>query len=89
MGHEVGRYLLGLQTGLSSSVGKDNACCQDSRVQVPTEVKIFNFPHHLLLSDYRGVAKWFGAHYNKEVSFSSEVERKKGRQVLTTLLNQW
>jgi len=27
------------------------------------------FPHHLwlIISDYRGMAKWFGAHYNQEV----------------------
>jgi len=31
-----------------------------------------------LLSDYRGMAKWFGAHYK-----SSAVKCKKGPQVLT------
>jgi len=31
------------------------------------------------------MAEWFGAHYNQEVRFISEV---KGPQVLTSLLNQ-
>jgi len=39
-----------------------------------------------LLSDYRGIAKWFGAHYNQGVGFSSAVKCKKGPQVLTALL---
>jgi len=34
------------------------------------------------------MAKWFGAHYNQEVRFSSAVKCKKGSQVLTSLLNQ-
>jgi len=38
--------------------------------------------------DYRRMAKWFGAHYNQEVRFSSAVKCKKGPQVLTSLLNQ-
>jgi len=38
--------------------------------------------------DYRGMAKWFGAHYNQEVRFSSAVKCKKEPQVLTSLLNQ-
>jgi len=42
----------------------------------PSELKIFYFPHHLSLfqDDYRGIAKWFGAHYNQEVRFSSVVK---------------
>jgi len=43
-----------------------------SWVRVPTKVKIFLFQHHPC--DYRGMAKWFGAHYNQEVSFSSAVK---------------
>jgi len=38
-------------------------------------------------SDYRGMAKWFGAHYDQEVRFRSAVKCKKGPQVLTSLLN--
>jgi len=34
------------------------------------------------------MAKWFGAHYNQEVRFSSSVECKKGPHVLTSVLNQ-
>jgi len=34
------------------------------------------------------MAKWFGAHYNQEVRFSSAVKCKKRPQVLTSLLNQ-
>jgi len=34
------------------------------------------------------VAKWFGAHSNQEVRFSSAVYCKKGPQVLTSLHNQ-
>jgi len=34
------------------------------------------------------MAKWFGAHYNQEVRFSSAVYLMKGSQVLTSLLNQ-
>jgi len=30
---------------------------------------------------YRGMAKWFGAHYNQEVRFSSVVKCKKGPHV--------
>jgi len=50
--------------------------------------KFSNFPHHLwlLLSDYRGMAKCFGAHYNQEVRFISAVKCKKGPQVPTSLL---
>jgi len=40
------------------------------------------------LSDYRDMAKWFGALYNQEVRFSSGVKCKKGPQVLTSLLTQ-
>jgi len=52
--------------------------------------KFFNSPHHLptLLSDYRVMAKWFGAYCDQEVRFSSAVKCKKGPQVLTSLLNQ-
>jgi len=52
--------------------------------------KFSYFPQHLwlLLSDYRGMAKWFGAHYNPEVLFCSAVKCKKGPQVLTSPLNQ-
>jgi len=32
--------------------------------------------------------KWFGAHYNQGVRFSSADECKKGSQVLTSRLNQ-
>jgi len=38
-----------------------------------------------MLSDYRVMAMWFGAHFNQEVRFSSAVEYKKGPQVLTSL----
>jgi len=34
------------------------------------------------------MAKWFEAHYNLEVRFSSAVKCKKGLQVLTSLSNQ-
>jgi len=34
------------------------------------------------------MARWFGAHYNEEVRFSSAVKHKKGAQVLPSLLNQ-
>jgi len=34
------------------------------------------------------MAKWFGAHYNQEVRFSSAVKCKKGPQVLTSLLTK-
>jgi len=34
------------------------------------------------------MTKWFGAHYNQEVRFSSAAKCKKGTQVLTSLLNQ-
>jgi len=76
---------------LCGSVGKDlvyNACGHafESRMKW----KFSNFPHHiwLLLSDYRGLAKWFLAHYNQDVHFNSAVKRKKGPQVLIPLLNQ-
>jgi len=37
-----------------------------------------------LLSDYRDMAKWFGAHYNKEVRFSSaELSVRKGSIILS------
>jgi len=50
--------------------------CVRSWVRVRTEVKIFQISHITydpLLSDYRGMAKWFGAHYN-QVGFSSAVK---------------
>jgi len=34
------------------------------------------------------MAKWFGAHNNEKVRFSSAVKCKKEPQVLTSLLNQ-
>jgi len=40
------------------------------------------------VSEYSGMAKWFRAHYNQEVRFSSAVKCKKIPQVLTSLLNQ-
>jgi len=51
-------------------------------------VVMSSIPHHLslLLSDYRGIAKWFGAHYNQQVHIRSAVKCKKGPQVLTSLL---
>jgi len=49
----------------------------------------FEFFHIIydLLSDYRGMAKWFGAHHNQEARFGSAVKCKKGPQVLTWLFN--
>jgi len=44
--------------------------------------------HITLLSDCRGMAKWFGAHYNEEVRFRSAVKGMNGSLVLTSLLNQ-
>jgi len=41
-----------------------------------------------LLSDYRGMAEWFGAQFNQKVRFSSAVKCKKGPQALTLPLNQ-
>jgi len=35
----------------------------------------------LNLSDYRGMPKWFGAHYNQEVRYRSAVKFKKGLHV--------
>jgi len=43
--------------------------------------------HITLLSNYAR-AKWFEAHYNQELRFSSAVKWKEGPQVLTSLLNQ-
>jgi len=40
----------------------------------------------LVICDYRGMAKWFGAYYNQEVRFSTAVKCKKGAWVLTSLL---
>jgi len=75
-----------------SSVGKKfvhQACGHEFKSRL--NWKFSNYPHHLwlLLSDYRGMVKWFGAHYNQEVRFSSTVKCKKGPQVLISLLNQW
>jgi len=70
-------------------VGKDfvyHACGHE--VEFPLKWNIFNSPPMTLVSDYRGMAKWFGAHYNQEVRFSSAVWCKKGPRVLTSLLNQ-
>jgi len=76
---------------LYGTVGKDfvyHACGHEFESRL--KWKISNFPHHLLLllSNYRGMAKCFRAHYNQEVRFSSAVKCKTGPQVLTPLLNQ-
>jgi len=50
-----------------------------------------NFPHHLCLMvcDYRGMAKWFGAHYIIRRSLRSAwVQQLSVRKVLTPLLSQ-
>jgi len=39
---------------------------------------IFHITYDSLLSDYKGMAKWFRAQYNQEVRFSSAVKCKKG-----------
>jgi len=80
---EVHILLRSIIASLCGSVGKDlvyHACGHEFEFSV--------FPRHLwlLLSEYRGVAKWFGAHYNQEVRFSSAVKCKKWPQVLTLLL---
>jgi len=54
---------------LCGSVAKDfgyHACGREFESRL--KWKFSNSPHHLwlLLSDYIGMAKWFGAHYNKE-----------------------
>jgi len=59
------------------SVGKDfvyHACGHEFESRL--KWKFSNFPHHqwLLLSDYRGMAKWFGAQYNQKVRTSSAVK---------------
>jgi len=66
---------------LCGSVGEDlvyHACGHEFESQL--KWNFFIFPHHLwlLLSDYRGMAKWFGAHYNQDVRFSLAVKCKKG-----------
>jgi len=45
--------------------------CSESRLKW----KFSNFPQPLLLllSEYRVMSKWFGAHYNQDVRFSSAV----------------
>jgi len=48
----------------------------------------FLISHITYDSCYRVMAKWFGAHCNQEVCFSSAVKCEKGPQVLTSLLNQ-
>jgi len=87
----VGKRFNGLLPAFASlcgSVGKDfiyHACGHESRLKW----KFSNFPHHLwlLLSDYRGMAKWFEAHYNQEVRISSAVKCMKGpRSQLRCLL---
>jgi len=65
---------------LCGSVGEDfvyHACGHEFKSRVKR--KFSNFPHHLwlLLTDYRGIAEWFGVHYNQEVLFSSVVKCKK------------
>jgi len=45
-----------------------------------------NFLNFHITYDCRGMDKWFGAHYNQEVRFSSADKCKKGPQVLTSLL---
>jgi len=53
----------------------------DSRLNVTFS----NFPHHLhlwlLLSDYRGMAKWLGTHYNQELCLSTAVKAIFGSHV--------
>jgi len=76
---------------LSGSIGKDFAYhASGHEFESRLKWNLSNFPHHLwlLLSDDRGMAKWFWAHYNHEVHFSSAVKAKKGPQVVTSLLNQ-
>jgi len=66
---------------LLSQPGKDyvyNACNHEFESRL--KCKFSNFPHHLLLfllSHYKGMAKWFGDHYNQEVRFSSALKCKK------------
>jgi len=69
------------------SVGEDfvyHTCGHELKSRL--KWKFSNFPHHLwlLLCDYRGIAKWFGAQHNQEVHFSWAVKCKKGPQALTT-----
>jgi len=76
---------------LCGSVGKDflyHACGHEFESRLNWE--FYDFLHHLclLLSDYRGMAKWFGVQYYQEGCFSSAVKCKKGPQVLTGLTNQ-
>jgi len=41
-------------------------------------------PHRLVLSDYRGIAKWFGAHYNQEALFQQLKVRKDPLALIDT-----
>jgi len=74
---------------LCGSVGKDfvyHVCGHEFESRL--KWKFSNFPHHLwlMLSDCRGTAKWFGAHYNQEVRFSSAISvRKETRSQLRCL----
>jgi len=91
IGGQISQLWLTIIVSLCGSVGKDFVChaCGHEFESRP-KWKFSNFPHHLWLvfSDYRGVAKWFEAHFNQEVRFSSAFKCKKVPQVLTSLLNQ-
>jgi len=66
---------------LCSSVGKDfvhQSCGHEFESRL--KWKFSNFRHHLWLLAEKGMDKWFGAHYNQEVRFSSAVKCKKGPQ---------
>jgi len=80
-------YMISFSVSLCCSLGKDfvyHACGHEFKSRL--KWKVSNFPHHLLLGDYRGI--WLGAHYNLEVRFSSAVKCMKEPQVLTSLTDE-
>jgi len=59
---------------LLSSYGQGDPLCKVVAKSRSLVVRIVYITYDLL-SDYRGVAKWFGAHYNQEARFSSADEK--------------
>jgi len=71
--------LCGLRLGQNASLALNNNSTDRNTSYV--------YDLWLLLSDYREMAKWFGAHYNQEVRFSSVVKGKEGPNI--NILLHW
>jgi len=88
------QLFISLFVNLCGSVSKDFVYhASGHEFEFRLKWKFAGFPHHphpwLLFSDFRVMAKWFGAHYNQEVRFSSAVTVTSLQRIIIIILSHF